>query len=371
MESVDVVVVGAGVVGLAVVRRLALDGLAVMVLEAEDAIGTQTSSRNSEVIHAGIYYPQGSRKATACVAGREMLYHYCAETGVPHRRIGKLIVATTEDQRPEIDRIAAQASANGVGDLRAVSAAELRELEPEVAGVGALLSPSTGIVDGHGLMESLRRDAEAAGAGIALRSRVVGGSVAPGPLMTLEVDGVGTIGCRGLVSCAGLGAWDLVGHLQGYPVERIPPRRVAKGNYFTPASGSSPFGRLIYPIPVDGGLGIHLTLDMAGAARFGPDVEWTDDGDLSVDPGRAEMFAREIRHYWPGVDDHELVPAYAGLRPKLSGPGEPPADFLLQGPADHGIPGVVVLFGIESPGLTSCLALARDVATMLDRDALR
>ncbi|WP_187583077.1 NAD(P)/FAD-dependent oxidoreductase [Gordonia sp. OPL2] len=371
MESVDVVVVGAGVVGLAVARRLALDGLEVMVLEAEDAVGTQTSSRNSEVIHAGIYYPTGSRKASACVAGREMLYRYCTEAGIPHRRIGKLIVATDEDQLPALDQIVEQARANGVVDLRPVSRTELRKLEPELTGIAAVLSPSTGIVDGHALMEALRRDAEAAGAGIALRSRVVGGSVMPGPLITLEVDGAGVIGCRGLVSCAGLGAWDLVAHLRGYPVERIPPRRVAKGNYFTPASGVSPFGRLIYPLPVDGGLGIHLTLDMGGAARFGPDVEWTDGGDLSVDPHRAELFAREIRHYWPAVDDHELAPAYAGLRPKLSGPGEPPADFLLQGPAGHGIPGLVALFGIESPGLTSCLALARDVATMLGSDALR
>ncbi|NDZ96865.1 NAD(P)/FAD-dependent oxidoreductase [Streptomyces sp. SID6673] len=370
VETVDAVVVGAGVVGLAVARDLARTGHEVLVLEAESAVGTQTSSRNSEVIHAGIYYPTGSRKAIACVRGRELLYRYCADRGVPHRRLGKIIVATAHDQIGRLDEIAAHAAANGVTDLRKLDASALRDLEPDLSGVAALLSPSTGIVDSHGLMRALRADAEGAGAGVALGSRVVAGSVRAGSPMTLEVADAGSLRCRALVNCGGLGAWDLAASLDGFPAERIPALRLAKGSYYALASGSAPFRRLVYPVPADGGLGVHLTLDLAGAARFGPDVEWTDHVDYRVDPDRADRFYAEIRRYWPELPDHALAPAYAGVRPKLSGPGEPGADFLLQGPTEHGVPGLVNMFGIESPGLTSCLALARDVCEMLRDDTL-
>ncbi|MGC4963520.1 NAD(P)/FAD-dependent oxidoreductase [Gordonia sp. DT218] len=370
VETVDAVVVGAGVIGLAVARDLARTGHEVLVLESENAVGTQTSSRNSEVIHAGIYYPTGSRKATACVSGRELLYRYCADRGVPHRRLGKIIVATATDQIGRLDEIAAHAAANGVTDLQKLDASGLHALEPHLAGVAGLLSPSTGIVDSHALMRSLRADAEAAGAGVALGSRVVAGSVREGSPMTLEVADAGSLRCRALVNCAGLGAWDLAGSLDGFPTDRIPARRLAKGNYYALSTGSAPFRRLVYPVPADGGLGVHLTLDMAGAARFGPDVEWTDRVDYRVDPDRADRFYAEIRRYWPGLRDDALVPAYAGIRPKLSGPGEPAADFLLQGPAEHGMPGLVNMFGIESPGLTSCLALASAVCETLGDDTL-
>ncbi|GAB90974.1 putative oxidoreductase [Gordonia rhizosphera NBRC 16068] len=365
VETVDAVVVGAGVIGLAVARRLARDGREVMVFECEDSIGTQTSSRNSEVIHAGIYYPAGSRKASACVEGRELLYRYCADHDVAHRRLGKLIVATDDAQLPDLERIAGRAAANGVTDLRPVDAGELHELEPQIRGVGALLSPSTGIIDAHGLMRALRHDAQEAGAMIVLHSAITAGSVGGDPPLVVEVDGADTLGCRMLVNCAGLGAWDVAGSLRGFPIDGVPPRRFAKGTYFSLAHGSVPFGRLIYPVPVDGGLGVHLTLDLAGRARFGPDVEWVDELDYRVDADRADAFAAEIRRYWPDLPDDALQPDYAGIRPKLSGPGEPAADFGLQGPADHGIPGLVNMFGIESPGLTSCLALARDVAALL------
>ncbi|MYR05582.1 FAD-dependent oxidoreductase [Gordonia sp. SID5947] len=370
VETVDVVVVGAGVIGLAVARELASAGREVLVLESENAVGTQTSSRNSEVIHAGIYYPTGSRKAIACVAGRELLYRYCVERAVPHRRLGKVIVATDRDQIARLDAVAAHAAANGVTDLEKLDEAALHELEPHIAGVAGLLSPSTGIVDGHALMRALRADAEGAGAGVALGSRVVAGSVRTGSPMTLEVAGVGDLRCRGLVNCGGLGAWDVAGSLDGFPPGRLPARWLAKGNYYTLSAGSVPFRRLVYPVPVDGGLGVHLTLDMGGAARFGPDVEWTDELDYRVDPDRADRFYTAIRRYWPELPDDALTPAYAGIRPKLSGPGEPSADFFVQGPAEHGVPGLINMFGIESPGLTSCLALARDVRTTLGTDTL-
>ncbi|MFW0785844.1 NAD(P)/FAD-dependent oxidoreductase [Gordonia sp. CPCC 206044] len=364
MEKVDVIVVGAGVIGLAVGRRLARDGRQVVICESEDSVGTQTSSRNSEVIHAGIYYPAGSRKADSCVRGREMLYRYCTDHGVAHRRLGKLIVATEPDHLGHLERIAQRAHRNGVTDVRAVDADELGELEPDISGVAALLSPSTGIIDGHGLMRSLRRDAEDAGAVVAVHSTVTGGSVGHDAI-TVEVDGSGPVACRTLINCAGLRAWDVAASLRGFPADRVPPRRYAKGNYYALAHGSVPFRRLIYPVPVDGGLGVHLTLDLDGRARFGPDVAWTDEVDLAVDDSLAGVFTAAIRTYWPALPDDALRPDYAGVRPKLSGPGAPAADFLLQGPADHGVPGLVQLFGIESPGLTSCLALARDVATMV------
>ncbi|CAO3383384.1 NAD(P)/FAD-dependent oxidoreductase [Azospirillum argentinense] len=371
MERVDCVVVGAGVVGLAVARRLARDGREVVILEAADAIGTGTSSRNSEVIHAGIYYPTGSLRARLCVAGRDALYAYCAAHGVEHKRIGKLIVATEESQLPRLAAIQAQAAANGADDLQPLSTAETMALEPDLRCVGALMSPSTGIIDSHGLMLALQGDAETAGALLALRSpldcchRTADG-------FTLDVGGAEPmrIACTTLVNAAGLGAWDVARNLDGFPEDRIPQRVLAKGNYYALAWGRSPFSRLVYPVPVEGGLGVHLTLDLAGQARFGPDVEWLlpqehSRIDYAVDPRRADSFYGEVRRYWPGLPDGALVPAYSGIRPKLSGPGQPQADFLIQGPETHGVPGLVNLFGIESPGLTSCLAIAGEVVARL------
>ncbi|KAA0677454.1 NAD(P)/FAD-dependent oxidoreductase [Azospirillum brasilense] len=371
MERVDCVVVGAGVVGLAAARRLARAGREVVILEAADAIGTGTSSRNSEVIHAGIYYPTGSVRARLCVAGRDALYAYCAAHGVEHKRIGKLIVATDEAQLARLAAIKAQAAANGVDDLYEISAAEAMALEPNLRCVGALMSPSTGIIDSHGLMLALQGDAEEAGAMLALLSPLDRAHrTADG--FELEVGGTEPmrIACATLVNAAGLGAWTVARNLDGFPADRIPPRVLAKGNYYALAQGRSPFSRLVYPVPVEGGLGVHLTIDLGGQARFGPDVEWLapeayDRIDYAVDPRRADGFYGEVRRYWPGLPDDALVPAYSGVRPKLSGPGQPQADFLIQGPETHGVPGLVNLFGIESPGLTSCLVIADEVAARL------
>ena len=371
MERVECVVVGAGVVGLAVARRLALAGREVIVLEAADAIGTGTSSRNSEVIHAGIYYPTGSLRARLCVPGRDALYDYCATHGVEHRRIGKLIVATEEGQLPKLAAIRAQAAANGVADLTEIDAATAMRWEPNLRTVGALLSPSTGIIDSHGLMLALLGDAEDAGAMLALQSPLLRSHRSAGGF-ELEVGGAEPmrLACSTLVNAAGLGAWAVARGLEGLDAAHVPPRVLAKGNYYALAAGRSPFSRLVYPVPVEGGLGVHLTLDLAGQTRFGPDVEWLGDVantledpiDYAVDPVRADSFYGAVRAYWPGLPDHALVPAYSGVRPKLSGPGQPQADFLIQGPDSHGVEGLVNLFGIESPGLTSCLAIADAVA---------
>lgn len=370
MERVECVVVGAGVVGLAVARRLARAGREVIVLEAADAIGTGTSSRNSEVIHAGIYYPTGSLRARLCVPGRDALYDYCAAHGVEHRRTGKLIVATEEAQLPKLAAIRAQAAANGVADLTEIDAATAMRWEPNLRTVGALLSPSTGIIDSHGLMLALLGDAEEAGAMLALQSPLLRSHrTAAG--FELEVGGAEPmrLACSTLVNAAGLGAWAVARGLEGLEAAHVPPRVLAKGSYYALAAGRSPFSRLVYPVPVEGGLGVHLTLDLAGQARFGPDVEWLGDVadpiDYAVDPARADSFYGAVRAYWPGLPDHALVPAYSGVRPKLSGPGQPQADFLIQGPGSHGVEGLVNLFGIESPGLTSCLAIADAVAAEL------
>ncbi|HEY0837560.1 MAG TPA: NAD(P)/FAD-dependent oxidoreductase [Azospirillum sp.] len=372
MERVECVVVGAGVVGLAVARRLALAGREVVVLEAAETIGTGTSSRNSEVVHAGIYYPTGSLKARLCVAGRDALYAFCRGHGVEHKRLGKLIVATDESQIPKLDAIRRQAAANGVDDLRAVDAAEAMAMEPNLRCVAALLSPSTGIVDSHGVMLALQGDAEAHGAVLAFRSPLASARVEDG-CITVEVGGAEpmTLACSVLVNAAGLGAWDVASAVAGLPAGAVPPKFLAKGNYYALGQGRSPFSRLVYPVPEDGGLGVHLTLDLAGQARFGPDVEWLAGGafDYSVDPRRADGFYASIRRYWPDLPDDALVPAYCGIRPKLSGPGAPAADFLIQGPAAHGVPGLVNLFGIESPGLTACLAIADAVAEALGAEA--
>ncbi|MBK1686829.1 NAD(P)/FAD-dependent oxidoreductase [Rubrivivax gelatinosus] len=365
MDRVEVVVVGAGVVGLAVARALACAGLEVLILEREGAIGSGVSSRNSEVVHAGLYYPAGSLKARLCMQGRERLYAYCAERGVDARRCGKLVVATTEADLHKLDTIAARGHAAGVEDLQRLSAAEAMAMEPALACAGALWSPSSGIVDSHGLMTALLGDAENAGALLALRS----------PFATARRDGEGWIVATGgdeafelatrwIVNAAALDAQQVAAAMQGFPATAVPPTWRAKGHYFSLA-GRAPFSRLVYPTPVDGGLGVHLTLDLGGQARFGPDVEWLAPGaplDYAVDPARQAGFEDDIRRYWPGLPAGALQPAYSGIRPKISGPGEPAADFVVAGPAEHGVPGVVQLFGIESPGLTACLALADEVA---------
>jgi L-2-hydroxyglutarate oxidase LhgO len=364
-EPVDAVIVGAGVVGLAVARALALAGREVVVLEAESAVGTGTSSRNSEVIHAGIYYPPGSLKAKLCVAGRRALYPYLAARGVAHRRCGKLIAATEAGEIPGLEKILAQGRANGVKDLRPLSAAQARALEPELACVAALESPSTGIVDSHGFMLALRGDAEDRGAAIAFRSPVVSASVRSG-FIELEVGGAEPtrLAARILVNSAGLFAPRVARSIGGFPPALLPPEFYCKGNYFS-LSGRSPFSRLIYPAPEAAGLGVHLTLDLAGQARFGPDVEWIDSIDYDVDPRRAAGFYGAIRRYWPGLKDGALAPAYSGIRPKIQAREEPPRDFLIQGPRDHGIAGLVNLFGIESPGLTAALAIGEHVRELL------
>ncbi|RWE74346.1 MAG: NAD(P)/FAD-dependent oxidoreductase [Mesorhizobium sp.] len=364
MEQVDCIIAGAGVIGLAVARALAAKGLDTLVLEAADAIGTETSSRNSEVIHAGIYYPQGSLKARLCVAGRNMLYRYCAERAIPHRRAGKLIVATDEAQDPVLATIQAGAAACGVDDLRFVSAAEAQALEPALHCTMALLSPSTGIIDSHALMLGLLGDAEDNGATLSLNTRIVSGRVEPGRIVVRTMDAASgeqfEIAAPRLINAAGLGAVALAGSLEGFGRQFLPALRYAKGNYFSVA-GRAPFSHLIYPVPEPGGLGVHLTLDLAGAARFGPDVEWTDTIDYRVDPARGERFYAAIRKYWPDLPDGSLQAGYSGIRPKLSGPGDANSDFVIQDAATHGIDGLVNLFGIESPGLTASLAIAEHV----------
>lgn len=367
MEQVDVVVAGAGVVGLAVARALALQGREVWLLEAEGAIGTGTSARNSEVIHAGLYYPAGSLKAHLCVAGKAQLYAYCAARGVAHRRCGKLVVATDEREAGLLDGIVAKAAANGVHDLQRLSGAQARALEPELACVAALLSPSTGIVDSHGLMLALQGDLEAAGGLVVLHSPVEKVRVRDtGDRPALDVHAVdGTVlRARGFINAAGLAAPALAARIEGLDPVHVPTAHWAKGNYFTLA-GRAPFARLVYPVPESAGLGVHLTLDLGGQAKFGPDVQWADRADdLAVDPARGEAFYAAVRRYWPGLADGALQPGYAGMRPKISGPGEPAADFRIDGPAVHGVPGLVNLLGIESPGLTSCLAIADHVAAL-------
>ncbi len=366
METADAVVIGAGVVGLAVARQLALAGREVIILEAENAIGTATSSRNSEVIHAGIYYPRGSLKAVTCVAGKELLYQYCVDRGIPHIRCGKLIVATDVAQLGELEAIQRKAHANGVTDVVSMTRAQAQALEPEVSCVGALYSPSTGVVDSHAFMLALLGEAEAHGAMLAFVSPLERARVHDGRI-ELHVGGDEPMRllARTVVNSAGLTAPSVARRIEGFPADKSPPEFYAKGNYYS-LTGRSPFSRLVYPVPEPGGLGVHVTIDLGGQARFGPDVEWIDHVNYDVDPQRAERFYAAIRRYWPQLPDGALAPGYAGIRPKIAGPKDPAPDFLVQGPQDHGVPGLVNLFGIESPGLTASLALANEVAQRLN-----
>jgi L-2-hydroxyglutarate oxidase LhgO len=354
------------VVGLAVGRALAQAGREVIVLEAESRPGSGISSRNSEVIHAGIYYAPGSLKAHLCRRGRELLYDYLRASGIPHEPCGKLIVATDADEIATLERLLSTSLANGVDDLRWLSRGEACCLEPELACVAALLSPSTGILDSHAFMLSLETDAVAYGAALALNTRVRRGW-AENDRIVLEMaeKDQGRLACRFLVNAAGLGATALARAIAGVPAASIPTLHLAKGSYFA-LSGRAPFSRLVYPVPEQAGLGVHFTRDLAGRGRFGPNVEWVDAIDYDVDASQANGFEAAIRRYWPAIRAGALHPDYAGVRPKLHGPGEPAADFVIQGPAIHGIHGLVNLFGIESPGLTASLAIAERVVTLLD-----
>jgi len=365
MDRVDCVVVGAGVVGLAIGRALAVAGREVLVLEAERSIGTGTSSRNSEVIHAGIYYPPGSLKARLCVEGRRQLYEYCAARGIGHRKLGKYIVGTQPAHESKLGGILAHARGNGVENIDWIDPKDAIAAEPALNCLAALHSRETGIVDSHGLMLALQGDIENAGGLLAFdaplaqaRRDASGWTLATGgaePFM---------LGCDWLVNAAGLQAQQVAAAIEPLPPRHIPARVLARGCYFA-LPGRAPFSRLIYPVPVDGGLGVHLTLDLGGQAKFGPDVEWIDTIDYTVDPRRADRFYAEIREYWPALADGALQPAYAGIRPKVSGPGEPAADFVIDGPAQHGVDGLVNLFGIESPGLTASLAIGAMVAAQV------
>ncbi len=361
----ETLVVGAGIVGLAVARTLARRGHGVILAEKADGIGSGVSSRNSEVIHGGMYYPTSSLRARHCVAGRRLLVTFCESHGVPYRLCGKLIVATTQGEVGKIEAIHAQGIANGVEDLAMLDRAAARALEPNLACHAALHSPATGIVDSHALMLALQGEIEDAGGSLALHT----------PVLRLDRDGEGWLARFGgpdpgeipvdaVVNTGSFGAQALARETEGYPEGRVPRLVLAKGSYFG-CLGRPAFTRLIYPAPVEGGLGIHLTLDLAGRMKFGPDVEWVGDQMYEVDPAREAVFRTAIRRYWPDLPDGALFPDYAGIRPKLTGPGEPAADFLIDGPAEHGLPGLVQLFGIESPGLTSGLSIAEDVADRL------
>jgi L-2-hydroxyglutarate oxidase LhgO len=366
LSDVDCIVIGAGVVGLATARALAALKREVVILERERQFGMHTSSRNSEVIHAGIHYEPHSLKAKLCVAGRDLLYRYCAERGIEHRRCGKFTVATSGEQLATLEEIEANARANGVFDLQWLDAAAAVRAEPQLKCIRALSSPSTGIIDSHAYMQSLLADAENSGATIAYGTEVT--SLRPTPAgveIRIESQSEPAVRAQCVVNCAGLYAHHVAASIAGFPAQYIPSVRYAKGSYFA-LSGASPFARLVYPAPTPGGhLGIHMTLDLAGAARFGPDTEWVNTIDYAVDPKRVSIFANVIREYWPALDAGRLYPAYAGIRPKLSGPGEATRDFKISGPDEHGVAGIVNLFGIESPGLTASMALGEYIAAMM------
>ena len=362
----QVLVIGAGVVGLAVARAAARKGHEVVVAEAANAIGTGISSRNSEVIHAGMYYATGTLRGRHCVRGRRMLYEFCVSHGVPHRKCGKLVVATNQAELDKIQAIEVQGGINGVEGLELIGGNAARTMEPELACIGALHSPETGIIDGHHYMLALRGDLEDAGGAIAFNTPVTGAARKNGQWsVRFGGSGGGKFGFDAVVNCAGLGAQGVARAMADYPGSRVPRLALAKGNYFTFA-GRPAFSRLIYPTPIVGGLGVHVTLDLAGRMRFGPDVEWVERENYAVDPTRAALFYERIRTYWPGLPDGSLAPDYSGIRPKLTGAKEPQADFLIDTPAQHGLPGLVQMFGIESPGLTSSLSLGEEVAGYLE-----
>jgi len=367
-EHIDAIVIGAGVVGLAVARELALAGKEVIILESQKAIGMGTSSRNSEVIHAGIYYPEGSLKARLCVVGKNMIYDFCDSHGVPYKKTGKLIVATTSEQVAALHTIAEKAHKNGVNDLIWLDKSDVLKKEPHLQAEAALLSPSTGILDTHAFMLALQGDGEDNGAMLALNSPVLGGRLENGHI-TLAVGGVTPMNISAdiIINCAGLNAIPLARTFNGITKDNIPDDYYCKGNYFS-LGCKAPFSHLIYPVPEKAGLGVHLTLDMGGQARFGPDVQWLENGDninYDVDPKRGDIFYDAIRQYWPDLKDGDLHTDYSGVRPKIQRPGEEARDFLIQGPQDHGILGFINLFGIESPGLTSSLAIAQEVTKRL------
>ncbi len=365
-ERIECAVIGAGAIGLAIAREMAMRGHEVIVLEETDTIGSDTSSRNSEVVHAGLYYDKGSLKAKLCVEGRERLYDYFKSHGIEHRRCGKLIVATDEGQSAHLEVIKAKGEASGVTDLRLLAGAEARAMEPNLRASAALLSPSSGIMDSHRLMLAYQGDLEDHGGMVAFKSPVWGGRLKDG-VKVISVHGAEPmeLACDIVINSAGLGAQALSSSFEFLPAGSVPPRYLAKGNYFTLA-GKAPFTRLVYPVPEPGGLGVHLTIDLGGQARFGPDVEWVEKIDYAVDPGRAERFYAAIRTYWPGLADGALQPGYAGIRPKVTPPGTPAGDFIIQGPETHGVAGVVALYGMESPGLTASLAIASHVADLLE-----
>ena len=362
MDSVDTVIIGAGVVGLACARACALAGQQVVIVEAANAIGTGISSRNSEVIHAGIYYPQGSLKACLCVEGNRMIRDYADKNGVPYAMVGKLIVATRSEEDASLALIQAKAAANGAVPLQALSGRETSALEPEVKASAALLSPATGIIDSHALMLALLGEAEGAGAVLALSAKIVGGRRdAEGIVLKIAGEEDFSLRSSRVVIAAGLHS-PAIATMLG--LQNIPKGYFCKGNYFS-LSGKTPFSRLVYPVPEPGGLGVHFTLDMAGRGRFGPDVEWIDSEDYAVNEARLQSFVQAIQRYWPGCRAEDLAPSYSGIRPKICAKGAPDEDFRILGPADHGVPGVVALLGIESPGLTSCLPLAEHVVKMI------
>jgi len=364
--EIDCVVIGAGIIGLAVARALALSGKDVWVLEAEKTIGTGISSRNSEVIHAGIYHPEGSLKAQLCVRGKSLLYEYLDERTLPYKRCGKLIAACNDAQQASLENILAKADANGVNDLQPLSRAQAQELEPALNCVGALLSPSTGIVDTHSLMLSLQGDLENAGGQIVFSATVQSGVITSDgiELQVQNKDEAFKIKAKNVVNAGGLSAVPVAKNIEGFPVEKIPPCFYAKGHYFS-LNAYNPFQRLIYPVPEKDGLGVHLTIDLGGKARFGPDVEWIEEIDYNVPQSLDEKFYPLIREYWPELPDGSLSADYSGIRPKIHAPDQPAADFMIQTPDEHGIEGMVHLFGIESPGITASLAIAEYVTNTL------
>lgn len=366
MADIDAIVIGAGVIGLAIARELSIAGLSTIILEKEREFGTGTSSRNSEVIHAGLYYPAGSLKAKHCVKGQELLYAFCESHGVSHQRCGKLIVASDYHEIPALEALLAKGKANGCDDLVMLSKAHALALEPELSCVGALHSPSTGIIDSHGLMLALLGDAESFGCQIAYCAEFVAAEKLGGDFsVKVGGDEPMELTCSYLINTSGHFAPDIARNICGGGTAELPKPYLAKGNYFS-LTGKTPFRHLIYPAPHEHGLGVHLTLDLAGRARFGPDIEWVDTLDYRVDATRGESFYDAIRRYWPQLPNNSLAPSYSGIRPKISGPNDPALDFRIDGKEAHGIEGLINLFGIESPGLTSCLSIAQDVAARLE-----